>query len=364
MEWTDYPRIALVVLLVLTNVGLFVGMSSSDTAYGPHNAKWDGGTVLRDEMQAAGASPTIARSPDEYVEVDQPAVGFVLAPTSSYSAQDSARVRQFVSRGGTLVVAGEGRNTTNQLLSNLGVETRFNGSALRDDQNNYRNASLPRATNVSDHPLVSDVDALTLNKGTVLDVPERETFGDTSDGPTVLVRTSPVAYLDRNQNQTLDDDERIDSYPVAAVEAVGQGRVVVVSDASIFTNAMLEQEGNAAFVGALSENATTAMIDYSHRPPLPPMTYALLTIRDLPAVQVVLSLLVLGLVALWAKLPVIGLPETLESVVFPKQARSSTGFHLDERDVTAVLEERHPDWDPDRIERVSQSIIRQRRDQD
>ncbi|MEA5406515.1 DUF4350 domain-containing protein [Haloarculaceae archaeon H-GB2-1] len=165
---------------------------------------------------------------------------------------------------------GEGRNTTNQLLSNLGVETRFNGSALRDDQNNYRNASLPRATNVSDHPLVSDVDALTLNKGTVLDVPERETFGDTSDGPTVLVRTSPVAYLDRNQNQTLDDDERIDSYPVAAVEAVGQGRVVVVSDASIFTNAMLEQEGNAAFVGALSENATTAMIDYSHRPPLPP----------------------------------------------------------------------------------------------
>ncbi|MEA5388481.1 hypothetical protein VB773_02250 [Haloarculaceae archaeon H-GB2-1] len=94
------------------------------------------------------------------------------------------------------------------------------------------------------------------------------------------------------------------------------------------------------------------------------MTYALLTIRDLPAVQVVLSLLVLGLVALWAKLPVIGLPETLESVVFPKQARSSTGFHLDERDVTAVLEERHPDWDPDRIERVSQSIIRQRRDQD
>ena len=48
-----------------------------------------------------------------------------------------------------------------ELLAALGTGVRLDGTVVRDSQNNYRNASLPRATNVSDHRLVDGVDQVT-----------------------------------------------------------------------------------------------------------------------------------------------------------------------------------------------------------
>ncbi|WP_324666120.1 DUF4350 domain-containing protein [Haloarcula sediminis] len=358
MDWQDYPRVVLIVLFLLTNVGLVTAMSTSTTAYGPYNAAWDGGTELQEQTQSAGAEPEIATSTTAYIDSGSDSVAFVLAPTATYTGGDIARLRQFISRGGTLVVAGERANSTNDLLAGLDVETRLNGTRVRDDQSNYRNASLPRATNVSDHSLVNDTDALTLNRGTVLDVPERNVTDNPSDRPTVLVRTASSAYLDTNSNGNLDDSEPIGSYPVAATESVGSGRVVVVSDASVFTNAMLEQEGNAAFTRALSRNATTALLDYSHRPPLPALTYTLLGVRSTPIAQALLGAIILGTIALWARRPTGYVPESLRSLGTDDQSVVDTT--LTEADITEFVSERHPEWESDRIERVSQHIIRRR----
>ncbi|WP_254272345.1 DUF4350 domain-containing protein [Haloarcula marina] len=357
MDWTDYPAVALVCLLVVCNLALVVAMSTSGVAYGPYNSDWDGGTDLREVVSVTGADPEIGTSTSAYVDADANEVAFVLAPTESYGPTDVTRVRQFVSRGGTLIIASERANTTNELLAGLDTETRINGTTVLDDQTNYRNATLPRATNVSEHALVTDVEALTLNRGTVLDVPEREGPVQRIERPTVLVRTTSVAYLDRNGNGALDDNETIQSYPVAAVESVGTGRVIVVSDASVFTNTMLEREGNAAFARAVSQNATTALLDYSHRPPLPPLTYALLAVRATPLAQVVIALSLLGSVALWARRPTLELAELIDGDDPPAPDRTLT-----EAEVVAFVRERHPDWDRERVERVSQHIIRQRQD--
>ncbi|WP_324759611.1 DUF4350 domain-containing protein [Haloarcula montana] len=359
MDWTDYPRVALVVLLVLTNLGLVVAMSTSGVAYGPYNADWNGGAELRETTQAAGAAPQLARTTDPYIETRGEGVAFILAPTTEYNARDAARVRQFASSGGTVVVAGENGspNATNRLLAGLDVETRLNGTLVLDEQNNYRNASLPVATNVSDHPLVAETDGLTLNRGTVLDVPDRE-FGTDQRDVQVLVRTTEASYLDRNRNYTLDDEEPIGSYPVATVEPVGQGRVVVVSDASVFTNSMLDREGNAAFVRGVSQNASVALLDYSHRPPLPPLTYALLVVRGTPGLQALIATLALAAIALWSRRPSIPIPATLDRIRGSEPPETTDS--LSESDIVAYIRDRHPEWDTDRVERVSQHIIRRR----
>jgi len=360
MDWSEYPRFALIALLVLTNLGLVVAMSTSSVAYGPYNSGWDGGSDLRTAVQADGADATISTGTEAYVNAETASVAFVFSPVSAYSPTDISRIRQFVSRGGTLVVASERPQPTNDLLDGLDVDTRVNGTTLRDDRNNYRNASLPRATNVSDEPLVDDVDALTLNRGTVLDIPEQTVTTAPEERPRVLVRSSSTAYLDRNENGTLDDDEQIQSYPVAAAESVGSGRVIVVSDASVVTNAMLEQEGNAAFTRAVSQNATTAVLDYSQRPPLPPLTYALLGVRSIPAVQVLLAVMTLGGIAVWARRPSLGDFETLQAL--RDSDEPDTDGQLTESDIAAFVREQHPEWDPERVERVSQHIIRQRKE--
>lgn len=361
MDWTDYPVVALALLLVFTNVGLVAAMSSSDTSHGPFNGEWNGGTELRQEAAAAGADVEIARSTRDYTATDAPATAFVRSPQDRYVGREASRVRQFASRGGTVVVAGERgtRNATNALLAELDVESRLGSAPVRDEQRYYRNASLPRATNVSDHPLVADVEQLTLNRGTVVNVSEPSgPFAD-EDDPKVVVRTGTTGYLDENDNGTLDDTEALGSHPIAVVEPIGDGRVVVVSDASVFTNAMLEQGDNRAFARALVGDAETVLLDYSHRPAFPPLTYALLVLRDQAVVQTLLGLGVLGAVALWMRRPAVPNP-------VPERFRASGGgapdVELDEEEVAALLRERHPDWDPDRIERVSQTIRRQRRE--
>jgi hypothetical protein len=99
----------------------------------------------------------------------QPAetTAFVVAPQKLFGAGERARLRQFVQQGGMLVIASD-TNRTNQLLSDLDVETRIDSRPLRDESENYRGPSLPVATNVQDANLTDGVKSLTLNYSNIL----------------------------------------------------------------------------------------------------------------------------------------------------------------------------------------------------
>jgi hypothetical protein len=354
----DYQRAVLLALLVVLNLALVGAVVTSSTPYGPYNGAWDGGSELR--MTAGDdAALTLAHSTAAYTDVrPRETVSFVVAPQSSYSAADRARVRQFVQRGGTLVVATED-NRTNDLLSALDVSTRIDGHLVRDDRENYRGPSLPVATNVVDSNFTDGVDSLTLNYGSVLQVPRSGTetlTGTEAWEGRILVNTSGFAYLDRNRNESLDENETLAERPVAVAEPVGQGKVVVVSDGSVFTNAMLEREGNAQFLRNLAGSRERAVLDYSHGHPLPPLVFALLVVRDLPLLQVGLGLAVLAAIALWMR----GV-EIPSSILGGDEATEAADVgRLDADELSAMLAAEHPDWDRDRIEDMTKAIIRRR----
>jgi hypothetical protein len=365
MDWrdVDYPTAAVIVVVVVTGAALFVGLSTSAAAYGPYNYQWDGGAEFRTTVAAASGSASIARSTTAYEEADAgDSVAVVVSPTRTYRPSEAARVRQFVSRGGTLVVAADDASNANPLLESVGLETRLNGSALRDEQQYYRGPALPEASNVSAHPLTAGVSQLTLNHGTVLDVPRpgpEERFsavGPDGRAVRVLVRSSRFSYLDRNGNETLDDNESLESYPVAALESRGEGRVVILSDASVLTNAMLEREGNRVFVQNVAGNASSAILDYSHGRALPPLSLALLVLRDTPALQALVGLLGLAPLVLFGR-GHLGWPPTIVASLGRREREEPPATRRgDPAELAASLERRHPEWDRERIERVSQTL--------
>jgi len=105
MDWreVDYPTAAVIVVVVVTGAALFVGLSTSAAAYGPYNYQWDGGAEFRTTVAAASGSASVARSTTAYEEADAgDSVAFVVSPTGTYRPSEAARVRQFVSRGGTI----------------------------------------------------------------------------------------------------------------------------------------------------------------------------------------------------------------------------------------------------------------------
>lgn len=357
----DWPRLLLVALSIAVLVGLAVAAATSTAAFSPYNPSWDGTSDLREGVDADPALESeLVRETTRYDAVE-PAdtVAFVVAPAEPYDSSDAERVRQFVENGGTLVVlenvgssdsrAGSG----NDLLADVGATARVDGTLLRDERTHYRGPAMPVATGVATHALTDGVDQLTLNYPSSLEPGEA----------TVLVRTSESAYRDRNRNGELGDREEPGSYPVATTEPVADGRVIVVGDPSIAVNAMLEEPDNEAFLRALSADADRVLFDLSHTDELPPLAAATLTLRETPALQLLVGTLGIGAIAVGSRRRVWPLLARIRSLVpwsaDPETAvTANTRSGFDDERRASTVRQCHPEWDDQRIGRVIAALNR------
>lgn len=356
-DGADWPRVLLVSLAVTLALGIGVVAATSSTAFGPYNPSWDGATDLRERVEAdPGTESELLRETDRYDDLDANAtVAFVIAPDDPYEGEDADRVRRFVERGGTLVVLENFGTSGNALLADVDAQARTDGRLLRDERHHYRGPPMPIATGVENHTYTEGVDRLTLNYATAVD----------PGNATVLVRTSEYAYLGDEDDELdeLDEDDELAAYPVATVEDVGDGRVIVVGDPSVTINAMLDQPDNEAFLRGLAADEERAVFDLSHAGGLPPLAAAALTLRETPLLQVVVGALSIGLVAAVSRRGVGGVGDRLPSGIrnrLPEWvARSdASGPTMSDAERRAFLRRRHPEWDEARIDRVMGALNR------
>ncbi len=341
----------LVALVAATLLGLVVAASTSSAAFGLYNPGWEGTSELRAVADETGTETTVIQNTTGYRSAGPDSVAVVLAPDRGYTDREAARIRAFLDRGGTLVVAEDVGTGGNELLAAVGASARVNGTLLRDERFNYRSPAMPLARNVTaNETLTRGVDRLTLNYASVVEP------GD--DNTTVLVRSSGFAYLDTNDNGELDDSERLASRPVATVERAGQGRVVVVSDPSLFINTMLERSGNRRFARNLLGSEERLLLDFSHTADLPPLTLAVVTVRNTPLLQTLVGCLAVGLVGAWGAGWFGRFGGLLGRV--RGDGRSADAAPVTEADLVAYLRERHPEWEESRIRRIAQGISTER----
>lgn len=335
----SYPRLLLVALVVTTAVAGGYAAATSTTAFGSYNPGWDGTQSLR-VLAEENADTTVARDTSAYASaVPSETTAVVLSPNSRYSSTDVRRVGQFLDDGGTLVLAGDLTDEPNQLLDAIGVESSLDGALVRDERTYYRSPALPVATNVSE-PLAGDVEALTLNHGTVVNA---------SPNATVLVRTSEYAYLDENGNGSLDEAESLERRPVVVSEPVANGSVVIVSDPSVFINAMLDREGNRQFATRLVSERPHVLLDYSHSGDLPAAVGVVLAVEGSRFLQMTVGFGVLALAA------ALGKATSLLWVVTAFRSEDDDQV-VSEDAVVAAVAARHPDWEESTLRRVTQSI--------
>ncbi|ELZ08718.1 hypothetical protein C478_17571 [Natrinema thermotolerans DSM 11552] len=348
-DGVEWPRVLLLALAVTVVVALGTAAATSSTAFGPYNPSWDGSSDFRQDVETdSTVERHLVRDTAQYDRVPaNDTVAFVIAPDERYDGADAERVREFVADGGTLVVLENFGDSGNALLSTVGAEARADGQLLRDERNHFRGPTMPVATNVTDHRSTTGVDQLTLNYATAVE----------PGNATVLVGTSEFAYLGP-EDDDLDEQDDLRSYPVATVENVSEGQVVVVGDPSISINAMYDEPDNTAFVRGLYADADHVIIDRSHDAAVPPLTATLLTIRNSPLLQLLVGALSIGLVGLLSRSRTRSPLETVRSRL-PMQSQPS-----DDRDSTSgapglsdteraeYLRRRYPEWDEERVQRV------------
>lgn len=329
------PQYLLATLLICTALGIVVAGATSTTAFGAYNPGWDGSQELRSIASDSGADTVVAMNTSAYGTVAPNETTAVILSPTEYDRTSVQRINTFVANGGTLVVAGDFGNGTNDLLQALGVQTRVDGRLVRDERHYWRAPMLPVATDVNKSAL-PNTEQITLNRGSVLTNTERAT---------IWVNTSGYAYLDTNGNSKLDSEESLTQAPVVAVEQVEAGRIIVVSDPSIFINSMLNREGNHAFATALFAESTTVLFDYSHTKSVPPLVAVVLTLRGSTLLQLFLMGGLFALIGLWSRRPLL--------------TPIRNHFEDDRIDVepsrdavTKRLKRQHPEWDDNRIQRV------------
>lgn len=351
------PHLLLLALSLGAALTLVTIASTSTAGFAAYNPGWDGTAEFR--QMADDRGPLVhARSTAAYGTVPaNETVAVVLAPTSAYDSAARAQLRTFLESGGTVVVAENFGPHGNDLLRGLGTDTRVDGAVLRDERHHFRSPALPIATDPADEPLAAGVEELTLNYGTAV---------DPSEEATVVVNTSEFAYLDRNENEQIDDTEDPRRHPIVTTERVGDGTLVVVGDPSLVINSMLAETDNRRFAANLLDTGNIVLIDHSHTSMLPPTVTALLLLREIPILATLVGLGGLSIVTVWYR----GFPTRLRRV-WRQVDRPSRAAALeaarsepDPETVRERLRQRHPEWDDARIDRVTAGVLSARSDSD
>lgn len=354
------PRLLLVSLIGILCLVVILGATTSSASFNPYNSDWNGNTEFR-QIAATNADISVVTETSTYGTVEAgAATSFVFGPEQSYTPNETAAIREFVARGGLLVVADDTGSAGNKLLSSIGASARFDGQLLRDDRNNIKTPALPLATDIGRHSTLEGVDSLALNYGTVIQ----------PGTGTPIANSSEFSYLVNESNSTVSNATTFQSSPVVTVEQLGEGEVMLVSDPSIFVNSMLEEADNRAFATNLIQQRQTVMVDVTHSSSIPPLIGVILFFRSSPlstavAVSVLLTLTVLG--RQWQKqdgegmLPrlVYRLRRTLRGTSEPPaNSRPQTeSIYAKPEAIKSVLQARHPEWDDEQLSRVITEII-------
>lgn len=239
--------IALVIILVIV-----VWFFPSNEDFRAENPFWNG---TRDISSITPASPLASLS--DLPSSPQGAT-LILIPYLNFIPTELDKLNNFVTQGGTLVLADD-YGFGNQILEYLGLKARFSGQTLLDPLFNYKNKWLPRIYHLTENSITINTESLILNHATCLiDV-------ETKD---ILAQSSSFSFLDLNGNEEWDEDEPTGPLPVISYHNLGSGQIILISDPSIFINSMETMESNYNFVQNIAAITTSRLlIDQSHLPP-------------------------------------------------------------------------------------------------
>lgn len=366
ISWQPYglsfPQLLLIGLILSVCLALVVIMTTSTAGFSPYNPNWDGTEEFHDLADANGEA-TVITTVSQYNSADPSSTtAFILAPEKNYTDSETATIRRFVQNGGMLVVADSYGSRGNKILAATGATARFDGRILRDEQYNYRSASLPTISDTADYEFLSNIDSLTFNYGTAIQ----------PGAAKAIANSSEVSYLARNENDTLSSTTRLQSYPVITTESIGEGTVVAIGDPSIFISSMLDTSDNRMFASALLTQRPNIVVDQSHTPSPPPVVAAMLALRSSPwlAGSVLAIILTLPLVGSnwqhglqwlkqrpWYPSSTTFTPSPLTEHDQPAGKADQRPLISDPETIKERIQEQHPEWDENQVDRIIAGVL-------
>jgi len=240
------------VVLLLAVLVVVGHLSTNSLEFSRYNSGWNGTSQFFSDLDR-----------HRLVEIADPArldaypensTLFIIAPERPPTETERAAFKAFIERGNTIVLADD-FGTGNAILRGIGSRISIrqgNVSSIdREYADSYSAVAYPYA-NVS---LTHDIRKILLNRAAPL------------EGGTTLVRTSIMSWIDANGDRRINNDERLGAFTVIAAEEIGSGRLIVISDPSIFINSMYAPDprwDNRVFISKLVDGNGAILVDQAN----------------------------------------------------------------------------------------------------
>ncbi|HMK47160.1 MAG TPA: DUF4350 domain-containing protein, partial [Methanocella sp.] len=263
---------AAVIIVALLLVGRFY---YSDTNYNPMNPAWNGMAGLSGNMSSLYSISSLSSAPSGSTLL-------IIGPTESYSESESNQILSFLHLGGKVVVMDD-YGTSNSLLNSINSPVTLNQQPLCQDSNYYHKPSFPIITSIRSQGLFSGVGKLVLNHPVPL---------DTARGATILASTSNMAWIDADNNGSINGNEKYSEYPVAASVKYGAGELIVIGDSDLLINGMSDLGDDSVLKSNIFRSGIV-YIDVSHGQSSQPLAVAYNRIKTDPVAQFICVLVIL-----------------------------------------------------------------------
>lgn len=218
--------------------------------YHPLNYSWNGCS----EIASKGKNTTLIFSFNN--ELPRNSTLTIVGPSLPFSASDGTIIRNYLENNGTVLLADD-TGSGNSLLEELNVSVRFAGDALADLYPYDRNPSFPLVTHFSPGPLSNNVSIVILNHPSFLRILD-------SSGVMVLASSSPFSFVDMSGNGKPAPNESVNSYPIIAYTHIGNGSLILASNAGMFTNEMIDLHDNMRLFENVARDRGSLLVDVAH----------------------------------------------------------------------------------------------------
>lgn len=208
----------IIALLLLLIAGLIVTAQFATTGdeYSRYNINWNGTS----DFFGLAADEQYVYSYDDLRSAESGSTLLIIAPGTGF-----AGLADYLYQGNTVIIADQSENA-NIFLEQIGSTIRVHNAQIRSTSMEYKDMGIFRGT-VEGDLFGSNVTTLTF------DYPGYLTGGD------VIAATSHLSWIDTNANNIPDSNESLKVYSLIASENIGNGRVIVIADPSVFINSML-----------------------------------------------------------------------------------------------------------------------------
>ena len=239
------------VLLCATLI-LVCHLSSNSLEFSQYNSGWNGTSQFfsdLDRHRLVGISDSTQLN-----AYPANATLFIIAPYRQPTTGERAAYRAFIERGNTIILADD-FGTGNAILRGIGSRISIppgNVSSVDREYADSYSAVAYRSANVT--PL-QNINKILLNRAAPL------------EGGSPLMRTSIMSWIDENGDRRINNNEQLGSFAVMATDQIGSGRLIVISDPSIFINSMYAEDArwdNHMLIRTLVDGEGALLVDQTN----------------------------------------------------------------------------------------------------